>query len=165
MDIALAIDWAKLGILTESIASDIRASQWVPDYLVGISRGGLVPAVLLSHKLGIKMYTLDVSLRDLADELSEYNLWMPEDAANGKNILIVDDINDSGETIKWIRNDWHSSIVGLEPPDDIWWHDRIKIAVVANNLGSNEKVDYRGMDIDKRVDPRWVVFPWEPTDA
>lgn len=165
MDIALAIDWAKLGILTESIASDIRASRWLPDYLVGISRGGLVPAVLLSHKLGIKMYTLDVSLRDLADELSESNLWMPEDAANGKNILIVDDINDSGETIKWIRNDWHSSIAGLEPPDDIWWHDRIKVAVVANNLGSNEKVDYRGVDIDKRVDPRWVVFPWEPTAA
>ena len=161
MDLELKIGWEQLETLTDSMAADIAAGKWHPDYIVGISRGGLVPAVMLSHKLGVKMYTLDVSLRDGHDEGSESNFWMPEDVVDGSNILIVDDINDSGATIKWIRNDWSDSMALLEPPEDFYWHDRIKVAVVANNRGSDEIVDYRGMDIDKRIDPRWLVFPWE----
>ena len=47
--------------------------NWRPDYIVGITRGGLVPALYLSHMTGIKMHTLDVRLRD-GDE-KESNLF------------------------------------------------------------------------------------------
>jgi len=160
MDI-INMDWIKIESLTDSIVVDIKSSKWIPNYIVGIVRGGLLPAVLLSHKLGIQMHALNVSLRDGEDLGSESNLWIPEDVVNNNNVLIVDDINDSGATMSWIRNDWYSSVAGLYPPTDLWWHNRIKVAVLANNLGSSETVDYRGMDIDKRIDNRWLVFPWE----
>jgi hypoxanthine-guanine phosphoribosyltransferase len=160
MDIT-KFDWNKIESLTDSIASDIESSGWKPSYIVGIVRGGLVPAVLLSHKLRVKMHTLGVSLRDGEDTDSESNLWMPEDVVNGTNILIVDDINDSGNTLDWIRTDWYISVAGCKPPCDMWWHDRVRIATVVNNLGSKETVDYCGVNVDKRIDPRWIVFPWE----
>ena len=160
MDV-INFDWDKIESLVDSISADIKSSGWTPDYIVGLVRGGLVPAVLLSHRLGVKMNTLNVSLRDGEDAESECNLWMPEDVTNCTNVLIVDDINDSGATLDWIRRDWYSSVAGLHPPTDLWWHDRIRIAVLINNLGSDETVDYQGVDIDKRVDPSWIIFPWE----
>ena len=42
------------------IVSQMYAEDWRPDYIVGVTRGGLYPAVLMSHYTGIKMHTLDV---------------------------------------------------------------------------------------------------------
>ena len=81
--------------------------NWRPDYIVGLGRGGLIPATLLSHYTNIPMQTLDVSLRDGGFKVS--NLGMSEDAYEGKNILVVDDINDQGSTIAWIKQDWEAS--------------------------------------------------------
>ena len=53
--------------------------EWRPDYIVGLTRGGLIPSVLISHCLNIPMHTLNVSLRD-NDAAPESNLWMAEDA-------------------------------------------------------------------------------------
>ena len=60
------------------------------------------------------MHTLDVRLRDADGIGPESNAWLAEFAGNGKNILIVDDINDTGATFEWIKNDWHSSVYNLE---------------------------------------------------
>jgi xanthine phosphoribosyltransferase len=157
----VSITWENLEFLVKKLSQDLQNSNWIPDYIVGIVRGGVVPAVMLSHELGIPMWTLKVSLRD--DNEYETNCWMPEDAINGKRILIVDDINDSGETLAWIRDDWQSSIAGIITADD-WmniWNNQVRIAVVVNNAGSTEVVSYRGMEIDKRIDPRWIIFPYE----
>jgi GLPGLI family protein len=73
------------------------------------------------------MHTLKVSLRDGDD--TESNLWMAEDAANPiiesrKNILIVDDINDSGATLNWIMDDWASSCAVYSDDD---WKEKMKL--------------------------------------
>ena len=162
MDITV-LTWDDVEHLVDSIANDIKDSNWLPTYIVGLVRGGLCPATMLSHKLGIKMHTLDVSLRDGKDGYCESNLWMPEDVADAANVLIVDDTNDSGATLNWIRDDWYSSIAGIQPPKDVWWHDRVKIATVVNNLASSEKVDYSGKTVDKSSNPTWISFPWEST--
>ena len=52
--------------------------DWRPDYIVGLTRGGLIPAVWLSEYLDIPMHTLEVKLRDHSN--TESNLWMAEDA-------------------------------------------------------------------------------------
>ena len=39
----------------EAVARQIEADDWQPDFLVGIGRGGLVPAAFLSHRTGIAM--------------------------------------------------------------------------------------------------------------
>ena len=61
------------------IIRSLNDEQWRPDYIVGLTRGGLVPAVMLSQYLNIPMHTLKVSLRD-DTESPESNLWMAEDA-------------------------------------------------------------------------------------
>ena len=83
----------------------------------------------------------------------------PEDAK--KNILVVDDINDTGKTIAWLKQDWKSTCY---PYDHAWeevWHKNVKFATLVNNVVSEETVDYRMWDINKKTDPCWFVFPWE----
>ena len=163
------------------IIRDLVADEWKPDYIVGLTRGGLVPATMLSHYLNIPMHTLNASFRD-ADLGPESNLWMAEEAygyvpAQGeyrqpdevatdpalrKQILIVDDINDSGRTLNWIKEDWAS---GCLPDDPAWndiWNNNVRFAVMVNNDASEFKdVDYVGTHINKLENPVWVVFPWE----
>ena len=151
-------DWDQIDRWSTRIALDILKTDWRPDYVVGLTRGGLVPGVLLSHLLGVPMHTLKVQLRD-DDSDFEHNAWMPEDVTDGKNILIVDDINDTGDTLAWIRDDWEKSV--FKGDIAYHWHKRIRVAVLVNNLASNEQIDWCAMDINKAEDPSWIVFPWE----
>ena len=100
------VSWQDAESMTQHILQQMHQDGWQPDYVVGITRGGLVPANLISQYLGCTMHTLKVSLRG-AEPDCESNFWMQEDAARGLNILIVDDINDSGDTLNWIRRDWN----------------------------------------------------------
>jgi hypoxanthine phosphoribosyltransferase len=163
--------------------------NWRPDYIAGIARGGLIPATMLSHYLDVPLHTLNISFRD-GEGGPESNLWMAEDAygyipkeertdaefevsglpvkgdtsdpKKRKKILVVDDINDSGRTLEWIREDWPS---GCLPHDAAWdsiWGDTVRFAVLVNNDASKFKgVDYAGTHINKLETPCWVVFPWE----
>ena len=133
---------------------------------------------MLSHYLEVPMETLKVSLRD-DNNGPESNLWMAEDAFGyvpehdkiladfdysivAKKILIVDDINDSGATLNWIRGDWQSGCLPNHPRWDDVWGNNVRFAVLINNNASEFKtVDYAGMNINKLDDPVWCVFPWE----
>ena len=159
------------------ISFKMYKDNWRPDYIVGLTRGGLIPAVYMSHMLDIPMETLKVALRDGTG--GESNGWMAEDAfgyldasavprpkgeptsdpALRKNILIVDDINDTGETLKWIREDWEKSV--FKGDIHFWWHKRVKVAVLVNNLASNEDVDYWAVEVNKAEEDVWIEYPWE----
>ena len=104
--------WADVEKMCVSIVNQMYKDNWRPDYIVGITRGGNVPATIISNMTGIRCEALKVSLRD-DHHGSESNAWMSEDAygyaepsatagPHHKNILIVDDINDTGATFKWI---------------------------------------------------------------
>jgi hypoxanthine phosphoribosyltransferase len=143
------------------ILRQMQKETWMPDYVVGITRGGLLPAALISQYLDIPMYTIKIALRDGNQEDCESNAWMTVDAFEGKNILVIDDINDTGATIGWIRQDWES---GCNPHSDQWpniWHNNVKFAMIVNNTDSLQKTDYDGMYVTKSVDPAWIVFPTE----
>lgn len=145
------------------LARQIMIDEWRPDYIVGLTRGGLIPATLLSHYLSVPMNTLKVQLRDGGCDDTESNCWMAEDAFDGKNILIVDDINDSGATINWIKNDWKSICLPHDPKWDNVWGNNVRIATLFDNESSESTVDvtYNVAGINKANEDVWIVFPWE----
>jgi xanthine phosphoribosyltransferase len=158
------------------IIRGMQFENWKPDYIVGVTRGGLVPANMISQYSGIPMHTLNVSLRD-SDFGPESNLWMAEDAFGHdaspdataksnptlrKNILIVDDINDSGATINWIKDDWKSGCFPNDPGWEDVWSNNVRFAVLVHNDASDFKnPDYVGKIINKAEKDEWCVFPWE----
>jgi uncharacterized protein len=152
--------WSQVEGAVLDIARQMSAHDWKPDYIVGLTRGGLVPANLLSQYTGIKMHTLNVSLRD--HDNCESNLWMAEDAYNGKKILVIDDINDTGSTIDWIKKDWPS---GCHPNAIRWpdvWGDNVRFAVLTHNQASEFKdPDYSVWTVNKADEDCWLVYPWE----
>jgi hypoxanthine phosphoribosyltransferase len=170
--------WNDVNGAVLEIARSIIASHWRPDYIVGITRGGAIPAVMLSQFLGVPMRPLQVSLRDGGECVSDLGMaeeafgYVPDgdretigsrwDPSYRKNILVVDDINDSGATIGWIKKDWPSGC--LPGQTDIWgkvWHSNVRFAVLTDNLSSKETVDYYCWEVNKAEEDCWLVYPWE----
>lgn len=163
----------------QDILRQIALDEFKPDYVVGITRGGITPALMISHYLDIPCETLKVSLSESED--CETNCWMAEDAFGyiseteqetlksrwdidaRKKILVVDDINDTGATINWIKQDWQSSCFPKE--EYVWnsiWENTVKFATLVNNESSEyTNVSYSGLTINKLENTSWVVFPWE----
>jgi hypoxanthine phosphoribosyltransferase len=155
--------WQDVESQTQEILRQLQRDAWMPDYVVGLTRGGLVPANLISQYLECAMECLKVSLRDDASQ-PESNLWMAEDAYEGKHILIVDDINDSGATLNWIQQDWMSSC--FPNNQERWtqvWGNNVRVAVLVDNESSKSKlnVSYSAVDLNKADEDSWIVFPWE----
>jgi xanthine phosphoribosyltransferase len=154
--------WQDVEKQTQEILRQIHSDSWRPDYVVGLTRGGLVPANLISQYLGCRMETLKVSLRDDNSE-SESNLWMAEDAFQAKKILIVDDINDTGATLNWIKEDWMSGCLPGHPDWDNVWGGNVRVAVLVDNEASSSElnVGYSAVGLNKAEEDCWIVFPWE----
>ena len=128
---------------------NINKSNWNPDIILSINRGGCVPGVFLSH------------LRDINHEVLSFKNkinykgvnYLNEIMESHSSILIIDDINDSGDTLSVIKKKFNDYI------------NKIKFAVLINNKSSSFKVDYFGNEIDKNIDNSWIDFPWENIDA
>ena len=174
--------WQDVEHAADSIVAQLAKDEWCPEIIVGINRGGLPLAVLLSHKLDTRMYTLDIQLRNGKDNDCESNLWLAEwafgynypeesgitgsrwDPKLRKKILIVDDINDTGATFEWLVKDWQSSCLPDEQYAwDAVWDNSTRFAVMTENHSSNfYKVRYNWDEVNKAEDDNaWPVWPWE----
>jgi len=132
--------WEQVEGMTQDILRQIRDEKF--DAVVGLTRGGLTPAVLVSQYLDIPMHTLKVSLRDHQEKESLKVL----DKLSGQRVLVIDDINDTGATINYIKEHWIGNLT---------------YAVLINNEASDADVDYSSININKMEDDVWIVFPWE----
>lgn len=154
------------------IAMQMFKDNWRPDYIVGITRGGLVPSVILSHMTDIPMHTLCVQLaNDTLEENTESNVWMSEHAfgfSDGeynptfrKNILIVDDINRGGDAVQWIMNDWQKSCFLPEVDWSDIWHKNVRFASLVECDTSTVQMDYYAEELSDPEHDIWVRFFWE----
>jgi|TARA_R110001592_G_scaffold60543_5_gene184193 hypoxanthine phosphoribosyltransferase len=152
--------WHDVELMCQSIVMQMYKDEWRPDYIVGLTRGGNIPATIISNQTDISCHALKISFRD--DEETESNCWMSEDAFNGKKILVIDDINDTGETLNYLCQDWQRNCI----PDDIkWdtvWDDNVRFATLTENMASGfGNVRYYSHEINKAEEDVWLVYPWE----
>tara|TARA_R100001460_G_scaffold4800_4_gene13560 strand:- start:29070 stop:29528 length:459 start_codon:yes stop_codon:yes gene_type:complete len=132
----------------EKIYNNIMAVGSPYSRIIGLSRGGLIPAVFLSHKLDIPVTPLVWSTRDSGEK--EIVEWIPEDLNNGAKYLIIDDIVDSGQTIKTLFESW-----GDFPKDNI------SIASLIYNSDQELMVDFFDLSIQRSKEKSWYKFWWE----
>ena len=175
--------WQDIENACINIALQMYKDAWRPDYIVGITRGGNVPATILSNMLNVRCEALKVSLRDDNGEC-ETNCWMSEDAfgynnpeesgvtgcrwdiLQRKNILIVDDINDTGATFNWIKDDWQKTCLPNETEawNSVWKGElaNVRFATITENLSSTfSEVKYYAHEVNKAEEDVWLVYPWE----
>jgi hypoxanthine phosphoribosyltransferase len=154
----ITLTWQIVDEYLWKIEQQIRASGFTPDYIVGIVRGGAIPAVLLSHRLKIPVVMVHWNTRDKGIDHRESNAWLSEDINfNNKKVLVVDDIVDTGLTIEELFEDW--SVV--KDGERTLALDNIKVCAIVYNETQNIYVDYYAQAIDRSHDDRWVIFPWE----
>jgi len=150
MPTLMPVDQPEFLTAVHYIAARIRESGWRPDFIIGIGRGGLVPAVFLSHATGISMLSVDHS--SALPDFSAGLLVKLAARTLSDRLLFIDDINDSGSTIT------HVKTALREAGGDI---DNVRFATLIDNVVSAERVDYRFRTIDRTVNKDWFVFPWE----
>ena len=134
-----------------TLAAIIVHDRWRPDFIIGVGRGGLVPAVFLSHATGLPMLSVDYSSR-VPDFAAEPLVKLAARSRSGERLLLVDDINDSGRTITALR----AALAGAQAAAG-----NIRIATLIDNIRSAERVDYAARAIDRDIVKDWFVFPWE----
>lgn len=155
-------NWEDIDMCCSAIVQSIKDSKWQPDYIIGLARGGLVPATIMSHALNVPLHAIKFDLKqspfieNVAGLYAEN--WLARDAALRFKILIVDDINDTGATINYIKDKWAHEYTSNW--SDIW-HNSVRVATLVNNKASKATVDYSHILIDKSVNDCWIVYPWE----
>ena len=141
-------NWQDIEAMCTNIVKQMYADNWRPDYIVGLTRGGNIPATIISNMLDIPCEAMKVSFRN--DDRVDKDFWLSE-LVMEKNILIVDDINDTGATFKWIWDDWKLEKL-----------HKVKFASLTENLASNfEHVSYYVHEVNKVEEDIWLVYPWE----
>ena len=137
----LYVTWEDIDILVYKLYKKLKDENI--DKVVGISRGGLIPGVMLSHKLNAGFEPLEWQTRD-----GEFQDRIKANGFNKnlKGTIFVDDICDSALTIKQIKE-----II----PKSRWavLHQKadIELDFVARRLHN--------------TDDRWIVYPWEESHA
>jgi len=140
--------WNQIYDMLLNLAEKIRKSEFRPDIIVGVSRGGWPPARVLSDLLGNP---------NLANVKAEFYLGVAETKEEpvltqpvsmevaDKRVLVVDEIADTGKSLRLVKE--HIIEQGAT---------EVKIATVYYKPWSVIKPDYY-----EKETSRWVVFPWE----
>lgn len=146
------IEQARFVADTLAIAEQLAAdTAWRADFIVGIGRGGLVPGTFLSHATGLPMLSVDYSSQEPAFS-ADLLVQLARRTAGGTRLVFVDDINDSGRTIRFIRAALADAGADMAA---------VRFATLIDNVTSTERVDYFAQRIDRTVFKNWFVFPWE----
>lgn len=140
------VSWNELGEYVERLATVILDSGELPDLVVGIARGGIPLAMVVADRLGVPIDFVNVKSYAGIQERGQPKILstLIEDI-HGRNVLVVDDLVDEGDTMETIV-----AYLAKNSPK------RIVTAVLFIKPWSRFKPDFYLETVD-----RWVVFPWE----
>ena len=129
------------------------------DLIIGISRGGLIPAVMLSHYLGVPLLPISYSASDGAgDNKEQTNIEILPSFDEGTKILIIDDICDTGNTLKRLHQCYKKQKCVVHTCA-LYYKDRYE-----NINPKNPKHGFMPTFFAHRMSmhqQEWLVFPWE----
>ncbi len=99
------MSWMDLGDGARAIAEQVYASDWHPDIVLAIARGGLLPGGAVGYALGVKnTCTMNVEFYTDVDERLEVPMVLPPIPElvdlGASRMLIVDDVADTGHTLQ-----------------------------------------------------------------
>jgi len=113
--------------------------------IIGLTRGGLIPAVRLSHRVGLPMFAFDPHVLH-SDGTARQEVHLPIDPAVTRRIMIVDDISDSGKTLDKVAKFFAARGFFVETA-----------AVYINKKTTIHVPPYYVVDSKKK----WIKFPYE----
>jgi hypoxanthine phosphoribosyltransferase len=131
------ITWDEVGAWCERIV--LRVKSETPDIklVAGIARGGLIPAAIIAYRLGIP--TIPISLMN--DPFYVIDM-------DPKDVLIVDDVCDTGQTFKELN----AYLRGIEFPTAV---------LLAKPWISEPRDHFFQPRFIAEWTTEWAVFPWE----
>lgn len=93
------IGWERFEQIVRQLAMQVEADD--PQLILGIARGGLFPATMLSLILRRELYPVRLTRRFNDAVVRQQPTWLvhPPDKVRGRRVLVVDEIADSGRTI------------------------------------------------------------------
>ncbi|MDX3098997.1 phosphoribosyltransferase family protein [Streptomyces sp. ME19-03-3] len=154
----LYLTWEDVGAATRGLAEQVTA-EGMPQAVVGIVRGGVIPAVWIAHHLGIRdVRTIEVT-RTTSDCINATKALVPTARhpaslgdLTGMDVLLVDDIAGSGATLAHTAD----LLRDLSPA-------RVRTAVLTVNRANwMQEIDPdRVIDYIASLNDTWIVFPWE----
>lgn len=141
------VGWDEFGQLAEKLIAKIKKNNSSFDLIVGIARGGIPLAMVLADRLRIPIDFINVKsyLSERKRGKVKILSTLLSDAKN-KDVLLVDDLVDEGDTMETIVNYLHNKYSPV----------RLKTAVLFKKPWSNFQPDYYVGTTEA-----WVVFPWE----
>ena len=140
--------WDQIYDFLLEMADKIKRSGFKPDFIMGVSRGGWIPARVMSDLLenpSLANIKTEFYLR-VAEKKPKPVITQPVSVpVDGKKVLIVDDIADTGESLQLVRD--HLKELGAA---------EVRIATIYYKPWSVLKPDWY-----EKQTRSWVVFPWE----
>ena len=130
-----------------NISEQLTNSNFDPEVIISVNRGGCVPGIYLSHYIDKPHEVINIELRDSNKEPDLNSI--KEKISQFSSVLIIDDINDSGKTIGVIK-DLSKNLI-----------TKIHFAVLINKSESTSKVEFYGKKVNSKLNDYWYVFPWE----
>ena len=142
------VSWDEAYSLAKILAHKIKSSGYKPDLVIGIARGGLVPArVVCDFLLQKDLAAIKVEHWGIAATLGKAKLKYPLPVdISGKSILVVDDVADTGDTFSVIMD-----YIKEKNPSEV------KTAVLHYKTCSTSVPDYWAEKQDKW---QWIIYPW-----
>ena len=142
------LTWDEFGTATRELAQQVVDSGFQPDVVVAIARGGLIPGGTIAYALGTKgVGTMNVEFyTDIGETLTDPRVLPPFMDTNdlpGQNVLVVDDVADSGRTLALV-------MAMLERKGSI-----ARSAVLYTKPRSIITPHYSWKNTDE-----WITFPW-----
>ena len=141
-------NWREMRRDVNTLCREVSLDKFDPDVIVGLSRGGLTPGVMMSHWMNKPFKPIKTALRDFP----EWEDYLPR--KTDERVLILDDVCDSGVTFTRIRE--HIQKNALEEINCdvrfavLWWNNEIEF-----------EPDYYVNEIAKDSTNTWIHFPWE----